>query len=700
MPTLTPQALVDETLSQAPALAVEVFENTLARLTGRHKKKPNDAELGLFFTLAESLRRQRKSFVDALQQRMHLELTAALNEAPEAIRLSASTLYGTPNDLGLIDEQQALEDVAVASVISAIQESSAVQLAQLSRMFDALRGSLYSKRDMNPLRASVFARLLCHTLHEVTLAPAARAAMLRVSGLALAETLMPVYARLCEHMRDADMQPLLAATRPENPPQHVPAGSSSTVESSSDAAPTVPHTLDNLMRLMQEQSAHREDGSGPTTDETTATSSVAASTPFPGLNTEIDSEAVPSAAAIALLSRLYNKVIDDPALVPEMREVLRRLHTSVLLVAEQDAQVLSNQEHPVWQLVNCVAGHSAGFSQPGGERLRAFIGFVESLVARIIVTTRPTATLYWEALREAQQYIDEGSRQAAAKSQLTIEALERSQQREEWKILLHQQVKEQLTQAVVSTTVRAFLVGPWVKAIAEAMVRFGQDAAEVSAMVDLVDDLLWSVQPLRRAEEREQLRQMLPTLSARLQFGFDLIQWPESHRKDLLDELMQRHTRLLQSAPAPHSPQSEMGALYEEDTTPSVHGAMDSLDPRDSRFWADSEIDRSRLATVPVPFDEPDESGSPTLLDAWLVGLRLGTWCHLFVQSRWITSQLTWISDSRNYFVFSGEQQDAPPLSLTRGAVLQLRAAGLLTALEERPVLQRAVDNMIRTLDH
>jgi hypothetical protein len=306
--------------------------------------------------------------------------------------------------------------------------------------------------------------------------------------------------------------------------------------------------------------------------------------------------------------------------------------------------------------------------------------------------------LYWEALYEAQQFIDISARQAAAKTQITIEALERSLQRDKWQSLLRSQVHEQLRQAVVSTTVREFLENTWVKAMAETMVRYGPEAPEVQPMIDLVDDLLWSVQPLRRPEEREQLRQMLPTLTARLQFGFDLIQWPEDKRTALLDELMQRHTRLLRAASIAQAPPSELGPLPEEDTTPSVHGAMDSVSPADSRLWGESDVDRGELPTVPVPLGSYDENATPVTLDTWLVGLRLGSWCHLFLHGEWLTSQLTWISDSRNYFVFSGGPGEAP-LSLTRGALLQLRAAGLLTALEERPLVQRAVDNMMHAFE-
>lgn len=702
MPPITPQSLVEAVLSQAPQLARDVLDSTLARLEGRHVVKPRDTELALFFNLAETLRRMREPFVQALQERLALELPAAL-QAPPGGSAQRHKPLAMLDELSLVDEQQALEDVAVAAAIRSIHEAAHLPLQQLDTVFEAMRaGTAFSRRDANPLRPAVFARLLCHALHELTLAPAARVALLRVAAEALAEVLAPIYGGLCAQINETDFGSL-----PPTAPAPEPV-------SARDDVPTVPHTLDNLLRRMQQRVA--EESTHPTPLSADALPSLDTLLASMGLATEdkpampgaaaahpdfppLDQEPAPSPGAVELLSRVYDKILDDPGLLPEVRNLLSRLQVSVLRVAVEDPQLLSQQEHPTWQFINCVASHSTGFSQGDRERLQAFLGFVEARVERIAAEPHPHASLYWQALQDTQHFIETSARQTVARTQNTIEMLERAQQREKWHGILRQQVREQLAQAVVSTTVRGFLEGPWVNAMAEAMVRFGPQSSQVQPMIDLVDDLLWSVQPLRHAEERDQLREMLPTLTARLRFGFDLINWPDSRRDELLDELMERHTKLLRLAPDPRPVPSKMGSLAEEDTTPSVHDTMDSLGGGgSSSFWSDSMVDRGALPTVPVPLATQDEAQLRATLEAWQRELKVGSWCHMFVQSQWTTAQLTWISDSRNYFVFSGEH-GSPPQSLTRGALLQLRAAGLLTELEDRNLVQRAVDTMMHDLN-
>ena len=59
---------------------------------------------------------------------------------------------------------------------------------------------------------------------------------------------------------------------------------------------------------------------------------------------------------------------------------------------------------------------------------------------------------------------------------------------------------------------------------------------------------------------------------------------------------------------------------------------------------------------------------------------------------------MAWISDSRQMFLFIGQVSDERH-SLTRGALEQLVANGLITQLEHEPLLQRAIGTLMQDLD-
>jgi hypothetical protein len=84
--------------------------------------------------------------------------------------------------------------------------------------------------------------------------------------------------------------------------------------------------------------------------------------------------------------------------------------------------------------------------------------------------------------------------------------------------------------------------------------------------------------------------------------------------------------------------------------------------------------------------------------EAWMAKLTAGSWYHMFVQGQWVTAQLMWSSDNGQFFMFAS-QHAGHSHSLTRRAVERLLAEGLITVLEDRSLMQRAVDSLIQDLD-
>ena len=109
-------------------------------------------------------------------------------------------------------------------------------------------------------------------------------------------------------------------------------------------------------------------------------------------------------------------------------------------------------------------------------------------------------------------------------------------------------------------------------------------------------------------------------------------------------------------------------------------------------------MDRGVLRTVPARlYSETKSPDAQIAIDNWMDRLQIGTWYHLFVQSQWLTAQIAWISESRQFFLFVGQDADERH-SLTRGALEQLLANGLITELEEETLVQRAVTTMMQNL--
>jgi len=386
--------------------------------------------------------------------------------------------------------------------------------------------------------------------------------------------------------------------------------------------------------------------------------------------------------------------------------LLGRLQVAVLRLARNDTSLLHRQDHPTWRLLNRVAAHGMAFDSTEDERLKEFLRFMEGELPLLIDSATPSAVLFQNVLNRVEAHL---SAQAQERSQGSAEALatlERKELRPQWLELLREQIKAQTAGAPLAPKMSQFLHNTWTQIIVQAMVWHGRDAPEVAQLADWVDLLIDSLHELPDEAARQGLRKKLPPLLATFNAGCDSIKLPEAKREPVLRELMEQHGRLLRGLSAlPEGLQAQMqAAATSPQPMPSPEAQLSRLlEERESRqpdHWSNTKIDRGQLPTVPVQlYDQTASLESQAAVNQWMNGLQVGNWYHLFVQSEWLTAQVAWVSESRQFFLFVGQDPDERH-SMTRGAIEKLLANGLITALDETNVLQRAVDTLMQDLNH
>ena len=659
------QSLVDEVIAQMPSLSHTVAHKMQDDL------KADPLLHALQYAWAVSKGRFATDFQAALQPLLE---AARRGEAPLQRRSSPLGLQS----LSLVDEKQALRDVSIAHVVSTVEEQSRPELHQLVNFFAALRGIARPMKQDNPLRPAVFANALVTAIQNMQLDGEGCYAMTKVATPHLAEGLALIYQTLCEQMRSAQLAPLV---------EGYGLGSTRDVDTRlrQAAVPGVNPTLDSLARRVDAINSQPQ----------ALRSSPSAGSQALGPNTLLRGGG-------DLLTRLYDQILADPKLLPPVKALMSRLQVAVARLSRTDPSLLRRQDHPVWGLLNRVAAHGAGFQRADDERLRQFLEFMNGIVQQLVEAQLLTGLQFQQALGLVDQHIREQASRHGQRSASALAALERESQRVEWLELLQSQLKEQLSDTALSPTLRKFLLKPWVEVIVQNMVLHGRESPEAEASIELVDELLDSLQQRHSEIARAQLRNRLPALIKRVEAGMDQIAFPPEKRQVVLQDLMNQHGRVLSGLPAHHhQPPQERAPVPRRDLSPEEL-LQQLLNERESQMpsrWAHDQVNRGELPTVPVALYT--ESGSPDshiALQAWMGNLQVGNWYHMFVQSQWITAQIAWISESRQFFLFVGQDADERH-SLTRGAIEQLLANGLITALEDDNLVQRAVSSLMQDLD-
>ena len=669
---LRPQDLLDQALTEAGPLARELLNLVQDELDA----KPQH------FPLRESWRKARAHVAAEFEGKL-IELLQAGRRGEDPLQRQPSPLGGL-DGLSLVDERQALQDVALAHVARTIEEMSRAEVHQLGNFFAALRGIARARERDNPLRPALYAHALHHALAASPLAPQAQYELMRIAAGPLAQALNRQYVQACAQLRAAALSDMVAShgQAHTDPLAHQRLAMTRGI----GLRPSATGTLDDLSQRVDELNS-RPQGLG---------SSRNPSAPAPFVR----------ATGPDMLSRLYDQILADPRLLPPLKALLARLQIAVVRLARTDSSLLRNQHHPTWALLNRVAAHGMVFERADDELLVDFLRFMEAEAQLLVDAPTPTAALFQQALARVDARIDQQARRRSESNADALAALEREQLRKDWRDLVREQIDQQLYDAPLGPRMLRFMQTAWADVIVTAMVRHGRDSMEAQTAMEVIDAVVDSLVTPRDLADREALRMRLPVLIEHLNTGCDSISLPLSKREPALHELMGQHARLLRGLPAldpserrPRGPRPGSPAEAPASADEIVRKLMEERDSQVPSQWLKTEVDRGELPTVPVQlYNQDDSPDAAAALQRWIDGLQIGRWFHLFIQGNWHTAQIAWISEGRQFVLFVGRDADER-LPLTRRALEALLANGLITGLEDDSIVQRAVDTLMNDLD-
>lgn len=671
---------VQDQLGRAPELAQRIVARTQAALRDSSTDLSLAQDRNLLFGVAEAVQARRGDFESALSQHLQDEIRATQGAGQEARKLHELTL----DQLTLVDEAQAEQDIEIARTVQLIDLMAEWELRELQACTSALQGDSSPRPHTNPLRPAVFARALGAATRVLPLSPGERHLLLRLAGRVLADCLRAHYREVSETLKSLGCSPL--PWRAAHHPRRSPPPSALNV--------TQPGALQALLDRLPV----------PPSPPAAPPPSDGALT-FGALSRKLDEIKDPQGLAARrsdaqvsrLLSTLFAQMQADAEVPAPIRQLIGQMEPVLQRAARQDDWVLRSDQHPAWRLINQMAAYAAGYDDSDLIALRGFLAFMQPRVARMLPDPGPSSVALETTLKEMQQFIASQSQVAVQQAPEAVARLREADQRLTLHPLLEQQVANQVELVKLPQVIKDFLCGPWVEVLTHTMATTSPEDEESQAMLCVVDDLVHSLQRPESLDAREALRRKLPDLSSRLQRGMASIRMPRAEQDALLEALMRMHTRVLMATPKPAKLERERTG-FESSTLANLDALLDDL-----RFMQAGErpldTNLGTLPTVPMAFgDNADDAAILARRRQWADALTPGTWCKLFMQGQWTTARLLWVSENRQFYMF-GSDLAGHLHSLSRRALERLRAEGLATSLQDRSLMQRAVDSMVQELD-
>jgi hypothetical protein len=711
------QRFVDDELALAPALVDRVVAGTVQLLGPSASQAGERIHYADIVSALQQTTTFQKAFVESLRRQVAVELDEQRGAPAGAPRGGAAA-----GGLELMDESRVEVDIEISRAMQLIDSTAEWELRELQTFTSTLLGSSHVTAESNPFGPLVYATALWDAACAVVPAQIQRAILLRTAAGVAAGLLKNACAAATTRLESQGVQPGVYRT--------VVLPSSSAAFGRPVAGAQRQGPLSSLLGGMPASAPPRDEARGPMSrpgtlgatradgaairrnaqleqallrvDELLRQHAFERSRPgrSPGEAIEEHRAALVATTSdpaerqiIELVTRLFESLLDDSQLPGAFRPVIARMQVAALRVCLAEHAALDSYEHPVWQLLDRIGSTSQGYSRVEDPRLSTFLAFAGAVAEEMAGASVADSALFRRGLNRIEGFLAEQLQDQVRAAQPAIDALQIAERREVLQQHLAQRLTEQMVTVRTTPTIRRFVTGTWARVIADDMLRHGEQSEQTLSALKAVDDLLWSLKIPDHPQSRQRLIALLPGLLQRLRVGVQAIALPQAEQQAVFNDLMTIHTEALRpgTRDAPAS-----GAASPEEIVQRLRDEV-VPDTPPARSFSDSVIDLSSMETVPaehLPSGSQRGSEDPgRRIDA----LRVGDRQRVFLKGRWSRVQLLWRSDRGLFYLFAGESPWHTH-SITGRALERLASAGLVQPVESKPLVQRAVDRMMRAV--
>jgi hypothetical protein len=251
---------------------------------------------------------------------------------------------------------------------------------------------------------------------------------------------------------------------------------------------------------------------------------------------------------IEVVAGLFDQILADARVPPEIAREIARLQMPVLRVALRDASFFSLRKHPVRRFINRISTLATGFAEFESGPGKELLGRVNALVTEIVEGDFDQVPLYARKLGELEDFVAAKSR---AEFESTPAAATLQAKEAEWQMtqLFSGRLHEAYEQLPIPSYLKEFLAGVWSQAIVASAQGDEADPAREKRFRRAAFDLVASIQPKRSAEQRSQFLAGLRGLTGTLDEGLALIGWPKGEHDAFFGKLIADHSGSLKAAP-------------------------------------------------------------------------------------------------------------------------------------------------------
>jgi hypothetical protein len=436
---------------------------------------------------------------------------------------------------------------------------------------------------------------------------------------------------------------------------------------------------------------------------------------------------------IDVIGFLFDQILADPKVPPQMARQIARLQLPVLRAALGDPSFFSSRRHPVRRFINRIASLGSAFEDFGDEGARSFLAKVRTLVQEVVEGDFDQIEIYEQKLTALEAFTAELAAREGQPQGDAAALLAEKEDQQRLRQLYAQRLAGDLKDLAAPAFLREFISDVWSQVLLRAAEQGGADGPQALRLRGVGRELFLSVQPKATPAHRKAFLAELPKLMQDLTEGMNLIHWPEARRRAFFGQLMPAHAEALKTPGGsvldinlmarkvegalqrPPPTRAELKAavlpvLTDEIPMPQFsaeEAQRVGLVQESAVDWAARvDIDPGSAAAEPagdaVPvlpgLPAPSEPADPTEGRALAEHVQVGFAYQMNLEGQWHKVRLAHVSAARSFFIFTHGGRHQKTVSLTRRMLARLCEAGRLKAYEGAYLIERATARARRQL--
>ena len=393
---------------------------------------------------------------------------------------------------------------------------------------------------------------------------------------------------------------------------------------------------------------------------------------------------------IELVAMLFDFIFETKDLPDGIKALIARLQIPVLKAAMLDGAFFAKKTHPARLLVNELAQAGLGWSPAMGTDDPLYRK-LDEIVHRILDGFTDDLAIFEDMRTTLEEFLSEEEKAAELNIQSSAEEVNEGDRRALAASVVRGEVERRIEAHALPNFIATFLRHNWSRAMERTYLQDGEESDAWAQRVATLEDLVWSVQPKRSAEDRKRLVALLPSLLKRMNIGLQGVPWIGDERERFMANLVEAHAAAVK--PSLATVPSPTSAVAEQARVEAEHAKASGDEAAAAKA---EQLAEAMTPAEPLPAPEPE-----VLADQFLEiarSLERGTWVEFEEQGGQLSfAKLAWISPLRGTYLFTN-RQGQKAMSMTADELAERFRQDSARLVEAEPLIDRAFTSVMANI--